>query len=66
MRIDREGKINVCDAALHIWEEGIADAPNFSGYRNNTTDAGKFTRSELDKWLGIGVTEDSLNRVVPV
>lgn len=36
----------------------------FSGYSNNTHDAGKFTRAQLDGFIGEGVTEDHLNRVV--
>jgi hypothetical protein len=36
----------------------------FSGYSNNTHDAGKFTRAQLDGFLGKDVTEDHLSRVV--
>lgn len=36
----------------------------FSGYSNNTHDAGKFTRAQLDSFMGKGVTEDHLSRVV--
>lgn len=36
----------------------------FSGYSNNTHDAGKFTRAQLDGFMGVGVTEDHLGRVV--
>jgi hypothetical protein len=36
----------------------------FSGYSNNTHDAGKFTRAQLDDFIGKDVTEDHLNRVV--
>lgn len=38
----------------------------FSGYSNNTHDAGKFTRAQLDGFMGKGVTEDHLGRVVPM
>lgn len=36
----------------------------FSGYSNNTHDAGKFTRAQLDGFIGKGVTEDHSSRVV--
>jgi hypothetical protein len=38
----------------------------FSGYSNNTHDAGKFTRAQLDDFMGKGVTEDHLSRVIPM
>jgi hypothetical protein len=35
----------------------------FSGYANNVIDAGKFTRKQLDEFIGKDVTEDHLGRV---
>lgn len=36
----------------------------FSGYAKTTHEAGKFTRDQLDGFLGKGVTADHLNRVI--
>lgn len=47
-----------------IWHKGHSAwfAPDFSGYRNNANDAGKYTRSELGRYI----EESDLTKAVPL
>lgn len=47
-----------------IWHKGHSAwfAPDFNGYRSNTNDAGKYTRSELGSYLN----ENDLTKAVPL
>lgn len=51
-----------------VWHKDhkLYHCANFSGYTDKQIHAGKFTKTEIDKWMGAGVTESNLDLVVPM